>query len=235
MSAHAREGLGLADLFRGLFPCGSVTGAPKVETMRIIAELEDSPRGVYCGAVGYLAPEASGSPAATFNVPIRTVVVDAETGTAEYGVGGGITWNSRAGERVRRGGGQGEGVDRAPTSVRSGRDHAVEPGSGLIDLDLHVARLAGSADYFGFAFDEANCAVSSGARWMGSGTSGRVRVSLDRRGKEAVATSALPPATDIVRVAVDVTHPVDPSDPCSSTRPRSTAIRRGILTSPRRR
>src|SRR4029077_20365382 len=96
VSANARPGAGVVDVFRALFPCGSVTGAPKVRTMQLIAELEDSPRGVYCGAVGYLTPPRSGTPAASFNVPIRTVVVDSETHTAEYGVGGGITWDSRA-------------------------------------------------------------------------------------------------------------------------------------------
>src|SRR4029077_15233495 len=53
VSANARPGAGVVDVFRALFPCGSVTGAPKVRTMQLIAELEDSPRGVYCGAVGY--------------------------------------------------------------------------------------------------------------------------------------------------------------------------------------
>ncbi len=79
VSADLRPGTGLADVFRALFPSGSITGAPKVRTMRIIAELEDSPRGVYCGAVGFLAPSTAGPPSASFSVAIRTVVVDAET------------------------------------------------------------------------------------------------------------------------------------------------------------
>ena len=86
VTARIRPETGLADVFRALFPSGSITGAPKVRTMRIIADLEDSPRGVYCGAVGYLAPASAGPPSASFNVAIRTVTIDAETGTAEYGV-----------------------------------------------------------------------------------------------------------------------------------------------------
>ena len=86
----------LVDLFRALFPSGSVTGAPKVATMRAVAELEDSPRGLYTGAIGYLSPPGSGEPRAIFNVAIRSVVVDAATGDAEYGVGSGITFASSA-------------------------------------------------------------------------------------------------------------------------------------------
>ena len=96
VTADLRQDVGLDGVFRALFPSGSVTGAPKVRTMSIIAELEDAPRGVYCGAVGYLAPASAGPPSAAFNVAIRTVMVDAETETAEYGVGGGVTWDSSA-------------------------------------------------------------------------------------------------------------------------------------------
>ena len=162
VSAEVRPGVGLTDAFRGLFPCGSVTGAPKVETMQIIAQLEDSPRGVYCGAVGYLAPEGSGAPAARFNVAIRTVVVDAETGAAEYGVGGGITWDSRAGTEYE------EVVAKAKVlTARRPRFDLVETirfdprQGGFVHLDLHIARLSGSAGYFGFAFDERRCARHS--------------------------------------------------------------------------
>ena len=82
----------LEDLFGALFPCGSVTGAPKSSTMRLIAALEDSPRGVYCGAVGYAGPAGE----AVFSVPIRTAVVDTDEGVAEYGAGAGVTWDSEA-------------------------------------------------------------------------------------------------------------------------------------------
>src|SRR5437868_5015575 len=92
VEATPRPGTTPEDVFAALFPCGSVTGAPKVSTMRLIAEWEDSPRGVYCGAIGYVSPAGE----AVFNVAIRTVVIDAEARTAEYGVGGGVTWDSTA-------------------------------------------------------------------------------------------------------------------------------------------
>jgi para-aminobenzoate synthetase/4-amino-4-deoxychorismate lyase len=83
----------LVDVFRALFPCGSVTGAPKRSTMQIIRDLETGPRGVYCGAIGWVAPEGS-RVRARFNVAIRTALINLDSGMATYGTGGGITWSS---------------------------------------------------------------------------------------------------------------------------------------------
>src|SRR5262249_9425340 len=84
---------GLMEVFRALFPSGSVTGAPKIETMRLIRHLEPTARGVYCGAVGVVGPPDA-PVRARFNVAIRTVVIDRSTGTAVYGTGGAVTWAS---------------------------------------------------------------------------------------------------------------------------------------------
>ena len=96
VEARTRDGVDLVDVFRALFPSGSVTGAPKRRTMEIIRDLEAAPRGVYCGAVGVVAPPGAAQPT-RFNVPIRTLLVDRDAGTGVYGVGGGITWDSDAG------------------------------------------------------------------------------------------------------------------------------------------
>ena len=80
----------ILEWFQALFPCGSITGAPKISTMKYIAALEQTPREVYCGAIGFITPDKD----AVFNVPIRTVVIDREKGLARYGVGGGVTWDS---------------------------------------------------------------------------------------------------------------------------------------------
>src|SRR5690606_30515575 len=80
---------GLRDIFRALFPCGSVTGAPRIHAMEIIRELETQPRGVYCGAIGWLAPDGD----FRFNVPIRTLAID-ERGGARLGIGSGIVADS---------------------------------------------------------------------------------------------------------------------------------------------
>ena len=93
ITARTRADVGLVDVFRALFPCGSVTGAPKRASMQIVCELEPAPRGVYCGAIGLVAPPG-GPFRARFGVAIRTAVVDRERRTAVYGAGGGITWGS---------------------------------------------------------------------------------------------------------------------------------------------
>jgi para-aminobenzoate synthetase component 1 len=80
----------LEAILRALFPCGSVTGAPKIAAMRRIQETEASPRGLYCGSVGWLAPNGDFS----LNVAIRTLVLDAQRGTGLYHVGGGIVYDS---------------------------------------------------------------------------------------------------------------------------------------------
>ena len=93
VTARLRPGTGLLELFRALFPCGSVTGAPKASSMRVLRALEPTPRGVYCGAVGLVGPPEA-AVRARFSVAIRTAVLDRATGTAVYGTGGGITWGS---------------------------------------------------------------------------------------------------------------------------------------------
>jgi len=91
VESRLQPGTSLTDLLAALFPCGSVTGAPKVRTMQIIGELERGPRGIYTGCIGYVSP----GPEARFSVAIRTAVIDRSSSEAEYGVGGGITWDSR--------------------------------------------------------------------------------------------------------------------------------------------
>ena len=206
-----RPEITLLDTFRALFPSGSVTGAPKVRTTRIIADLEDSARGPYCGAIGYLAPAGSGEPRASFNVAIRTVVLDAQTRTAEYGVGGGITHDSSASGEYE------EIVAKARvlTDVRPAfelfESLAHVPAEGFRHLDEHLERLAGSAGYFGFRFEpEAAAAALKRAVAEVSGPS-VVRLTLARDGALSTDVRDLPPADDAVRVALD-DEPVDPSD-----------------------
>jgi len=92
VSARIPAGSGLTDIFSALFPCGSVTGAPKRRSMEIISELENAPRGVYCGAIGCVAPGGE----ALFSVAIRTLLHDTCTNKLTMGVGSAITWDSEA-------------------------------------------------------------------------------------------------------------------------------------------
>ncbi len=91
VTANLKEDTSIVEWFQALFPCGSITGAPKIKTMEYIASLEQTTRGVYCGAIGYITPKQE----AIFNVPIRTVVVNESEQRATYGVGSGITWDSK--------------------------------------------------------------------------------------------------------------------------------------------
>jgi len=150
----ARVRSSFTDIMAALFPCASITGAPKVSTMRIIAELESTPRGLYCGSIGYLAPDGDRL-RAQFNVAIRTVTIDRGAGMAEYGVGGGILWDSDPAEEYRE-------CEIKTRVLRQGSQEfelleAIlwTPSGGYSLLKRHMTRLAESALYFEFAIDMA--------------------------------------------------------------------------------
>jgi len=146
ISAELRSDMGLKDMLRALFPCGSVTGAPKVRAMEIIHELEPAPRGVYTGAIGHITPSGD----AQFNVAIRTVVLDADGG--EMGIGSGIVADSKADSEFE------ECLLKAQFLTRPDAPFALietiryERGTGFHLLERHLARLQTSAAYFGYPF-----------------------------------------------------------------------------------
>lgn len=132
-----------------LFPCASITGAPKVSTMGIIAGLEPAPRGVYTGAIGYLAPGSR----AQFNVAIRTVLVDRQNGQATYGVGSGVVWDSDADEEYDECLLKARVLSARPADFDLLETILWTPEDGYFLLDRHLRRLAESAEYFGVAVD----------------------------------------------------------------------------------
>ncbi|HZD51613.1 MAG TPA: aminodeoxychorismate synthase component I, partial [Woeseiaceae bacterium] len=152
-TVQATSNASVARVFKALFPCASVTGAPKVASMKLIAALEDSPREIYTGAIGFMAPGRK----ARFNVAIRTAWIDRATNTATYGVGGGIVWDSDADAEYH------ECLDKARIlSARAPRrDFELletllwRPEEGWVLRDAHLARMADSAAYFDFTFDRA--------------------------------------------------------------------------------
>jgi para-aminobenzoate synthetase/4-amino-4-deoxychorismate lyase len=212
ITADRRPGTSLLDTFRALFPSGSVTGAPKVRTMAAIRTLENGPRGVYCGAIGYLAPPGSGEPSANFNVAIRTVMLDRGTGTAEYGVGGGITFDSSAEREYEEVLAKARVLSDARPAFELLETLRYEPGQGFLHLDDHFERLGSSARYFGFRFD-AEVIASELKRATDDGEHAlRLRLTLARDGSLRIEDGELPPPSDDpVRVAID-DEPVDPSD-----------------------
>jgi para-aminobenzoate synthetase/4-amino-4-deoxychorismate lyase len=212
VSARVGADTGLLELFRALFPCGSVTGAPKHRTMQLIADLEPTPRGVYCGAVGLVAPPSAPF-RARFNVAIRTVVVDRTTGEAVYGAGGGITWGSEAVPERAELHAKAAVLGHDVTEHRLLETLAFVPGEGLRNLDRHLARMADSADWADFRFDRV-VVLESLHRALGGRTEPtRVRVLLCRSGDVEVELQAMPPVTGrTVSLALD-DDPVDATSP----------------------
>lgn len=147
VTARIAPETGITDIFRALFPCGSITGAPKRRTMEIIRDLETSPRGVYCGAIGYISPDRE----ALFSVAIRTAVLDSEN-RGEVGVGGGITWDSNPDAEFDECRAKSAFLtrDSSPFSLIETLRYDQH---GYLMLDRHLHRLLGSAEYFGFHVD----------------------------------------------------------------------------------
>jgi para-aminobenzoate synthetase/4-amino-4-deoxychorismate lyase len=210
VSAELSPTTSTVDLFRALFPCGSVTGAPKVRTMEIIAELETSPRGVYCGAIGMLSPPASGRPEAQFSVAIRTVTIDAASSLASYGIGGGITYDSQIDREYEETRTKARVLVRKPAEFDLLETMRWEPASGIWFLDEHLDRLERSADYCGYRFDRSEVEKQLLAAIDGHPPA-LVRMTLDPEGTVGVQIDPLvePPAS--YRVAVDSVQ-VDPTD-----------------------
>ncbi len=171
--------------FKALFPCGSVTGAPKVSTMKIIEALEPGPRGVYTGAIGFLAPGKK----AVFNVPIRTVRIKGEQG--EMGVGSGIVYDSDAVSEFE------ECRLKARFLLEDVQSFSLIESilwrNNYMCLPLHLARLADSACYFDFVFDRAKIIVNlqRAEAKLRKGARYKVRLLLNKAGISRISAQPL--------------------------------------------
>jgi para-aminobenzoate synthetase/4-amino-4-deoxychorismate lyase len=193
INATLRDGLGLTDVFRALFPCGSVTGAPKVEAMHAIRDLEAAPRGAYCGAIGYVAPSVDGHARACFNVGIRSVWI--ERGQAMCGVGGGITWDSTVEGEWAEVIYKSRFVKRASSPFELLETLRLEEGDFAL-CERHLDRMENSARHFRIAFDRAPllCELDRLKHQYPRGV-WRARLLLDREGAvraEAIAFDEAP-------------------------------------------
>ena len=135
----------VSEIFTALFPCASITGAPKIRTTQLISELEPAPRGIYTGCIGFIAPGRS----VQFNVAIRTAVIDRSSHQAEYGSGGGIVWDSVPDDEYT------EALLKSRVLREQRPDFSLletmlwTPEEGYFLLEHHLRRLADSAVYFG--------------------------------------------------------------------------------------
>jgi para-aminobenzoate synthetase/4-amino-4-deoxychorismate lyase len=207
--ATLKKDVGIEELLRGIFPPGSIIGAPKIRAQELIRQLETEPRGVYCGAIGYIAPDGH----ALFNVAIRTAVIF-RNADGEMGIGSGVVFDSQGPKEyaecllkmkfltdpVKR-------FELIETLL-----HDPSQG-GLVLLERHMERLANSARYFAFAFDER--AVRAALANAVAGTTGRLRVRLllAEGGEVSVTSTPLPPADPeaTMRYAVSASR-VDSND-----------------------
>lgn len=206
VEAHLRPGTGLVELFTALFPCGSVTGVPKTSTMALIEELEPEPRGVYCGAVGFLGPPGA-AVQARFSVAIRTAVVDRTTGTAVYGAGGGITWDSRPAAEFAELVSKTRILQAPPPHFHLLETMRHGSRDGLHAWPDHVARLTDSAQYFGFILDHEVVESTISEALVGVGDA-CVRLRCSRDGSVQVDLAPMPARRELVRVTVD-DEPID--------------------------
>ncbi|MDP3874028.1 MAG: aminodeoxychorismate synthase component I [Methyloversatilis sp.] len=159
ITARTRPEVTIEDVFAALFPCGSITGAPKLKAMDIISDLETTPREVYCGAIGHIAPGG----AARFNVAIRTVTLDVASGQMRCGLGGGITWDSVAADEYEEVRTKSRFLSRAARDFELLETLLLEDGQYAL-LERHLSRLASSARFFGFdAPDAARAALEAHA------------------------------------------------------------------------
>ena len=190
VSGQVRPEVGFEQIFRALFPCGSITGAPKVRAMQLLAQLESEPRGVYTGSIGFFSREQT-----VFNVAIRTLELDGRNGEqiGKMGVGSGIVIDSVAAEEFR------ECVLK--TAFLTGSAACLPDGFSLVEtllwkdgyplLELHLDRLQDSASYFDFACDREEVKTALLAHAVAFTQPRKVRLLLDCKGILHIASEGL--------------------------------------------
>lgn len=218
VQARLREDAGLAAIFDALYPCGSITGAPKRRTMEIIHELEPDARGIYTGAIGWFDPAPPGRSYGDFclSVPIRTLALDAARDgvrRGELGVGAGIVYDSDAQSEFAECRLKARfltGLSNEFTifeTIRASREH------GCRHLEQHLDRLAASCAYFGFAFDRgaAHAALVDASLALPDDALYRLRLAVDHTGGMTLASGVLAPLHEPVTLllADDATHSGD--------------------------
>lgn len=188
IKSQLRPDVDLVEIFRSLFPCGSITGAPKIATMEIIKNLEPQPRGVYCGTIGLLLPNGR----RIFNVAIRTIQL--YKSQAIYGVGGGITWDSTWESEYR------EVHQKAAVLYRKqARFQLITTGrisqKQLLFEDQHLERLTKASRYFAYPFDpeELRQKIEEECQACDSHQDYRLRISLSKSGEMKLSRQILAP------------------------------------------
>ena len=193
VTGQLRPEITYSDIFSALFPCGSITGAPKVRTMQIIRELETHPRGVYTGSIGFVAPNDE----AVFNVAIRTIV--SHDSHCTMGIGGGIVWNSDAQEEYDECRLKGSFLNRSSAPFQLIETLLWDEEYKF--LPQHISRLVSSAEYFQFSYDLAEIKSRLSAQTYASPH--RVRLLLPHDGAfQITATPFTPTSTSTATACI---------------------------------
>lgn len=207
ITAQIEENIGLIDIFKALFPCGSITGIPKRDTMDIITRLETTPREVYCGAIGYITPHHK----AIFNVPIRTVLIDKKSGVAQYGAGGAITNDSKKENEYE------EILIKTRLLTKKQKSFQLLESFGLVNgqylfFKQHMKRLKESASYFDFILhlDKIQKNLIDLAHNHKQGK-WKVRLLVNKNGNHSIDTEKLIPHTGELAVKL-ANKPIDKND-----------------------
>ncbi len=204
ISGQVKPNLTFYDIFRALFPSGSITGAPKIRTMQIIRDLEAHPRGIYTGAIGHIAPTRS----ATFNVAIRTLTL--KDGHASMGVGGGIVADSDPAAEYRECLLKASFLTHAPNNFQL--IETILWNGDFYLLTEHLNRLAASATYFNFTCDREAIItqLKSQATTFERNTKYRVRLLLDAAGIATItATPLATQPTGLISLSTETTNSTD--------------------------
>jgi para-aminobenzoate synthetase / 4-amino-4-deoxychorismate lyase len=207
VSAQLRDGVDAVDVISTIFPCGSITGAPKIRAMEVIDEVEAAPRGAYTGSIGRIDPGGD----AAFNVAIRTLHLRANENRATMGLGSGIIADSESGDEWRECLAKGGFVSSQKTFDLF-ETMRFDPAVGIQLLDRHIARIGESARMFGFPFDRHAARNELQAATFRISESRRVRLMLSPSGRIAIEIQPHQPVPgDVVDVSI-VPLPVESAD-----------------------
>lgn len=208
VEATLKDGVGLSEIMVALFPCGSITGAPKIRTMEIIRDLEPFPRNLYTGTIGLIHPGGD----CTFNVAIRTLIIEESTGKATLGVGGGITYDSDAASEYAECLLKSSFIHRRTPEFHLLESMLLEDGEWFL-FERHIARIRASAKYFGFRLDERQMVdeLTSLTRLHPKGC-WKVRLLLAKSGEMISEAIELDELRSPLRICL-AAKPVDETDP----------------------
>ncbi|GAA4023902.1 aminodeoxychorismate synthase component I [Sphingomonas swuensis] len=188
VTARLREGLDAVDVLRTIFPCGSVTGAPKVAAMTALRRLEPEPRSAYCGAAGWIEPGGD----AAFSVLIRTLELAQGAKSARLGLGSGLVVDSASRDEWQECLSKGAFVTRDQPAVDLIETMRFDPHDGLVELDRHLDRLKDSAGALGFSFDRHAARNELQAATFNRRSAAAARLLLSPTGTMAVEVRPLP-------------------------------------------